>query len=171
MGLLFCLTIGLYFFAIKAFSPQPPLNYCAFCDPKVLDGQTFYEDDLIIALCTHRPVFPGHSLIIPKRHVERFEGLSDEEISRIGKVIKKVNDATVNIFHTSAYLLLQKNGHEVGQTVPHVHFHYIPRKAEDSSVIKFLANMFLANAKPPLSAAESRKTANTMKQAIETLPP
>src|SRR4029078_13357621 len=106
-------------------------DYCPFCDSKVIEYQKFYEDDLVIALYTHRPIFPGHSLIIPKRHVERFEMLNDQEITRISQVIKKVDKAAQKVFGTSAYLLLQKNGREVGQTVPHVHFHYIPRKTGD----------------------------------------
>ncbi len=169
--LLICLVIGLYVFAFKAFSPKLALNYCAFCDPNVLNMQTFYEDELAIALCTHRPILPGHSLVIPKRHVERFEELSDKEILQIGKVIKLVNEATINVFGTASYLLLQKNGKEVGQSVPHVHFHYVPRKMGDDSTAKFLISMFLANVKPPLSPTESRKIADIMKEAMESLPP
>jgi histidine triad (HIT) family protein len=168
--LLLCLIIGLYFFALKAFSPELPLNCCAFCDPKVLDNQKFYEDELVIALCTYRPILPGHSLVIPKRHVERFEWLTDEETLQIDKVIKKVNEATSRVYGTSAYLLVQKNGHEVGQSVPHVHFHYIPRKARDASMIKFFISMFLANAKPHLSAKETHETAKKMKLAMQSQP-
>lgn len=86
--------------------------------------QAFYKNDLVLALYSHKPIYPGHCLIIPKRHVERFEMLSEEEITEIGRVIKKVNQAVEKVFQTSSYLLLQKNGREVGQT-PHVHVHYI----------------------------------------------
>jgi Diadenosine tetraphosphate (Ap4A) hydrolase and other HIT family hydrolases len=159
------------FFALKAFSPQQqPLNYCAFCDPNVLDNQKFYEDALVIALCTYKPILPGHNMVIPKRHAERFEMLTDEEILQMGKVIKKVNEATSLVYGTSAYVLLQKNGREVAQNVPHVHFHYIPRKAGDASVTKFFINMFLSNAKPHLSPKETREIAEKMKQAMDSLP-
>lgn len=141
-------------------------TYCAFCDEKVLKKQTFYDDGVVLALYTHRPIFPGHSLIIPKRHVERFENLTDEEILHIGQVIKKVNQAATKVFKTSSYLLLQKNGQEVGQSVPHVHFHYIPRVAGDDSVLKFLVKMFLANLHKPLSDAEMEQAVEAMKQAI-----
>ncbi len=39
---------------------------CVFCDVSILNNQKFYEDDLVIALYTHKPILPGHSLIIPK---------------------------------------------------------------------------------------------------------
>ncbi len=101
---------------------------CVFCDGEVLNRQKFYEDDLVFALYTHKPVLPGHCLILPKRHVERFEMLTDEEILRITQAIRLVNEAATQVFHTASYLILQKNGVEVGQSVPHLHFHYIPGK-------------------------------------------
>lgn len=162
-----CLLLGAYFFLIKPLSHGPLVDYCAFCDPVVLKNQTFYEDDLVLALYTHKPIYPGHSLIIPKRHVERFEMLTDAEITQIGRVIKKVNQAVMKVFGTSSYLLLQKNGTEVGQTVPHVHFHYIPRKAGDDSIIQFLAHMYIANLKPPISQTEMRDVVEKLKNEMD----
>ncbi len=122
---LFVLSVGIYFL-----TPSPKLSrdYCAFCDPKVVNSQKFYEDDTIVALYSHKPVVPGHCLIIPKRHAERFEQLTDEENASISRVIKKVDQAAIKIFNRASYLLMQKNGVEAGQTVPHVHFHYFPRR-------------------------------------------
>jgi diadenosine tetraphosphate (Ap4A) HIT family hydrolase len=129
-------------------------SYCAFCNPKVIDAQKFYEDEHVIALYTHKPVMPGHCLIIPKRHVDRFEG------------IKKVDRAVAQAYGTSSYLLLQKNGQEAGQTVPHVHFHYMPRKTGDDSVIGFFIQMVIANAKRPLAEAEMKENIEKMKAAL-----
>lgn len=142
-------------------------DYCAFCDPKVLEAQTFYEDELVRALYTHKPITPGHSLIIPKRHVERFEELSDAEITQMGRVIKKVHAAASKVFHTSAYLLLQKNGYEVGQTVPHVHVHYVPRKEGDDSTLKFLAQMYISNWKKPLSTTQMQPIIEELREAMQ----
>jgi histidine triad (HIT) family protein len=139
---------------------------CAFCDPKVLEYQKFYEDELVIALYTHKPIFPGHSLIIPKKHVERFEMLSEAEVTRIGQVIQKVNKAAEKVFGTSSYLLLQKNGKEVGQSVPHVHFHYIPRQAGDDLSVKFVIKMYAANFRSPIKPTEMQEVVEKMKTAI-----
>ncbi len=111
---LICLMGGTYFFLIKPFSLSSFNDYCAFCDPAVVNNQKFYEDDLVLALYSHKPILPGHCLIVSKRHVERFEMLADAEITQIGRVIKKVNQAVMKVFGTSSYLLLQKNGLEVG---------------------------------------------------------
>ena len=152
---------GVYFFSprLARFT-----EYCAFCDPKVLDRQKFYEDDLVLALYTHKPILPGHCLVLPKRHVERFEVLTDSEITQIGRVIKKVDQAVTKVFGTSSYILLQKNGIEAGQSVPHVHVHYIPRKEGDSSTFGFLVKMYIANAKGPISPDEMQQIIERLKQ-------
>lgn len=140
---------------------------CPFCDEKILDYQKFYEDDLVLALYTHKPILPGHSLIIPKRHVERFELLTEQEMIQIGRVIKKVNRAVEEVFGTSFYLLLQKNGKEVGQTVPHIHFHYIPRKAGDDSSLALLLKIFISNLSKPIAATEMKENVKKLKDAID----
>lgn len=158
---------GAYFFLLN----RPVKNFsCAFCNERVLENQKFYEDDLVLALYSHKPILPGHCLIIPKRHVERFENLSDAEIAQIGLVIKKVNIAAEKVFNTSAYLLLQKNGKEVGQTVPHVHVHYVPRKKGDDSSLEFIFKMYLSVIKSPISSAAMQEIVGKMKEAIDQEP-
>lgn len=92
--------------------------------------------------------------------------LTDEEITQMGRVIKRVDQAVMKVFGTSSYLLLQKNGLEVGQSVPHVHFHYIPRKAGDDSAIQFIFKMYLANIKPPISQDEMAENVGKLRQAM-----
>ena len=165
----FLIILALIIGGVYFFSPRPPKDlyapgaYCAFCDPKVLEAQTFYEDDLVRALYSHKPIYPGHCLIIPKRHVPRFEMLTDAEASQMMEMIKKVNGAVPQVFNTSAYLLLEKNGVEVGQTVPHVHFHYVPRKAGDDSELGFIYHMFRA------AYWESPLRSNAMKDIVTEL--
>lgn len=158
---------SLLFLSIRSTENDLADCYCPFCDPKILEYQKFYEDELVIALYTHKPIFPGHSLIIPKNHVERFEMLTEREIAQIGQVIKKVNKATEKVFGTSSYLLLQKNGKEVGQSVPHLHFHYIPRQSGDDSTILFLIKMYIANFVSPLEPTEMQQMVEKMRVAID----
>lgn len=163
------LIIGTYFYVVDSMKTNNfSATNCPFCNQQKLDYQKFYEDDLVVALYTHRPIVPGHSLILPKRHVERFELLTDDEITRIGQVIKKVNKAAEKAFGTATYLLLQKNGQEVGQQVPHVHVHYIPRKAGDSWTIPFIFKMYISNLGSPISAQEMKKNVEKMKAAMNS---
>ena len=169
---LFFVLLGLALFSMffeKSSSRCEPNSACAFCDHAILNRQKFYEDEHVCALYTHKPMLPGHCLIIPKRHVYRFETLTQEEISHLGMLIKKVNQASMEVFGTSSYLLLQKNGYESGQTVPHVHFHYIPRKEGDDSRLAFIFKMFMASAKKPISHQEMEKTVEMLKHATGCL--
>ena len=85
-----------------------------------------HEDDLCIVLHDIQPQAPVHLLIIPKRHVERFEELRADELAAMMELIKKVDGAAKKVYGTTGSVILQKNGAEAGQSVPHVHFHYIP---------------------------------------------
>ena len=142
-------------------------DYCAFCDPAVLKNQTFYEDDLVLALYTHKPVLPGHCLVIPKRHVSCFDGLTDSESAQICVVLKKVDKAVREVFATGPYLLLQKNGREVGQSVPHVHFHYIPRKCGEYSALSFFYKLYTADLHKPMKQSEMDAIMAKLRTAIK----
>ena len=153
------LWMALFFFASLTAS-----EYCAFCDEEVLQRGVFYEDDCVRVLYTHRPIVPAHFLVIPKRHVERFEGLSTEEIAHMGVAIQKLHQSAAKVFSTSSYILLQKNGQEAGQTVPHVHFHYIAR--DSNSVLTFAAQSYIANLFSPISQEKMEAMVCTMQEAM-----
>ena len=167
--LAFFITLGVYFYPKNS----TPLDQreCAFCNERILTNQKVYEDDLVLVLYTHKPITPCHFLIIPKRHAERFDTLSAEESSLIFQVIKKVDKAAQEVFGTSSYLLLQKNGLEVGQTVPHVHFHYIARPTGESSSIGIMTKMLLEPLRKPISPQKMESITTEMKtiMALNTI--
>ena len=142
-------------------------TYCPFCDSLVLERQAFYEDDLVLAIYTHMPITEGHCLVIPKRHVANFDELNDQELQRIGQVIQKVDAAAKKVFSTGPYLLHQKNGKEVGQSVFHVHFHYVPRKMGQSSLIALLSKVLIAQLKGPISHQKMKEVTCKLKENIE----
>jgi diadenosine tetraphosphate (Ap4A) HIT family hydrolase len=116
---------------------------CPFCSKEILDLQAIEENNSAIALYTHRPITKGHSLIIPKRHVEKFHELTQNELSDIQKLINQIHEVSESKLEIGSYLLLQKNGKEVGQSVAHLHFHYIPRHKKEKSVLKLAFEMVL----------------------------
>jgi diadenosine tetraphosphate (Ap4A) HIT family hydrolase len=126
---------------------------CAFCTSEVIDRQIFYQGREALGITTHKPAVPGHVLIIPTRHVERFEDLTPSEVLEMGETIKKVDAAVRRIYGTTGYLLVQKNGREAGQTVPHVHFHYLPCQKGGSQVLLAI-KFFLSPWLPARSAEE-----------------
>lgn len=104
LGLLF-VSVTVLFFAMKQITQEQP---CAFCNAEVVENQKFYESDLVLGLCSHKPVCPGHCLIIPKRHVEKIFDLTDQEILEIFHVLKKIDTTVQKIYGPCSCLVLQK---------------------------------------------------------------
>jgi diadenosine tetraphosphate (Ap4A) HIT family hydrolase len=147
---------------------------CPFCSIEILKLQALEENSSAIALYTHRPITKGHSLIIPKRHVEKFHELTQNELFDIQKLINQIHQVSESKLEVGSYLLLQKNGKEVGQSVDHLHFHYIPRHKKEKSVLKLafemVLNLFLSplDKKEILTFVENYKSlANEQKERIK----
>lgn len=132
---LFFLIWGLAALGREALSNEEP-PFCAFCDPLVLQ-QVYYEDEVAAVLLTHRPIFPGHSVILPKRHVLAFHELTSEELVHIHELLKLVHQVMVELYGAEPYLIVQKN-YLPWQSVPHVHFHYLPIREEDAGICNVL---------------------------------
>jgi len=102
---------------------------CPFCNP--------LERDIIVqnSICYERydryPVNPGHTLIIPFRHVPNVFNATSEEVNAIWNLIqvgKKIIDAT---YSPDGYNLGVNVGEVSGQSIQHFHVHMIPRYTED----------------------------------------
>ena len=151
------------FFLID-FTPEK-LAICPFCQSDVRERQLFYRGDEVLGLTTHKPAVKGHVLIIPNRHVERFEELRPSEVVEISAVVQKVDQAVRQVHGTSGYLLIQKNGREAGQSVPHVHFHYLPVK-EGGSQALLAFKFFLSPWLPALTGEEMKPEIVVLSDAL-----
>lgn len=105
-------------------------NECPFCNSNVTSG-AFAEEDNFIALYNHAPVVPGHSLIIPVRHVTNMFDLSDNEYINLFLFARKIVDFLNKYFITDEFDLSLQQGINAGQSVEHLHLHIIPRHAND----------------------------------------
>ena len=90
-----------------------------------------FENDHVLAFLDITPLSAGHTLVVPKRPVERFEELSPEEAAEIARQLGGIAKRVLAATGAEAYNILQNNGKVSGQEVPHVHFHIIPRRAGD----------------------------------------
>ncbi len=103
---------------------------CIFCDivNKKIKADIVYDESDILAFKDIHPVAPVHILIIPKKHIEGINFLSEEEkdIKLAGKIIiaaKKIADKFG--IGKSGYKLLFRVGRDGGQEVPHIHLHLL----------------------------------------------
>lgn len=107
-------------------------TYNAVFGPHLItQDQIFYSTDLSLGLVNIRPVLPGHVLVIPRRRVPRFTNLSNEEVSDLWTIAKKVGKALESYFRSTSLTFTIQDGPEAGQSVPHVHIHILPRNKDD----------------------------------------
>jgi histidine triad (HIT) family protein len=106
---------------------------CIFC--KVLKGEIpsakIYENDKILAFLDINPVNPGHTLVVPKKHIKNMEDVPDDLLSELIIAVKKITKAIKEALGTDSVNLGLNNGILAGQLVPHVHFHIMPRFEKD----------------------------------------
>lgn len=106
---------------------------CIFC--KIAEGDIpsakLFETDRIISFLDINPVNKGHALVVPKRHVESLLGLRQKELHAAIFAVQRVSRAVVRVTDADGFNVLQNNGEVSGQEIPHVHFHVIPRFADD----------------------------------------
>lgn len=114
---------GLFLLGAFLFAEQ---DYCCFCDLKQVNKQLIHETEHIVTVYCSKPATKGHLLIIPKRHVERFQDLTAQEFLLVQQEVNHFSKVFKEKYQLSDFLLIQKNGKNAGQTVPHLHFHVIP---------------------------------------------
>lgn len=86
-----------------------------------------YEDAHVLAILDIAPLSRGHTLVIPKEPAATLDQLSDESAAALGKVLPRICRAIIAVTGVTDYNVLENNGSAAHQTVPHVHFHIIPK--------------------------------------------
>jgi len=102
---------------------------CPFCS--LSRDRLVFESELAIAFRDGFPVSPGHTLVIPRRHVASFFDTTPQEQAAMLRLLNLARIDLDHRHHPSAYNVGINDGHAAGQTVPHVHIHLIPRYAGD----------------------------------------
>jgi histidine triad (HIT) family protein len=107
---------------------------CTFCRilRDELPSSRVLEEDLVVALLDIQPISPGHTLVIPRRHVCAFTDLSSKEVEQIFLAGQRIASALkASVPRCEGVSLSLADGEAAGQEVPHAHLHVIPRKAGD----------------------------------------
>jgi histidine triad (HIT) family protein len=110
------------------------MNDCIFCKiaNKEIPANIVYEDDKTIAFLDIHPYNQGHTLVIPKVHSNNFFETTNENLSNLSAVTKKVGAAVEKATNAEG-IQIRINTHEAGgQDVFHVHFHIVPKYFNDS---------------------------------------
>ncbi|HZR49454.1 MAG TPA: HIT family protein [Streptosporangiaceae bacterium] len=108
-----------------------PAKPCVFCE--IIAGEksaeTILETESLIAFLDHRPLFRGHTLLVPKQHVLVLSDLPAELVPEFFTTAQRLERAVEDGLGAQGSMVLINN--VVSQSVPHLHLHVIPRTKGD----------------------------------------
>jgi histidine triad (HIT) family protein len=104
---------------------------CVFCDIAAgrAEAEVVLEDDLCIGFLDHRPIFPGHTLLIPRDHSETLSDLPDELIEPLFRNARLLAGVMETGLDAEGSFVAMNN--KISQSVPHLHVHVVPRRRKD----------------------------------------
>ena len=109
---------------------KDPNNPCIFC--KIRKKELQCENQLAYSSKDSYPVSEFHSLIVPKRHVETYFDLIEEEIQACNDLILKTKEKILKLdFSVKGFNIGTNAGKVAGQSIMHCHIHLIPRREGD----------------------------------------
>ncbi len=104
---------------------------CVYCG--IVSGgekaAVVFEDEISLAFLDHRPVFPGHCLLVPRQHVETLPDLPAELAGPLFLNARLLARAAVEGLGADGSFVAINN--HVSQSVPHLHIHIVPRRQKD----------------------------------------
>jgi histidine triad (HIT) family protein len=133
---------------------------CAFC--RIISGKIesriVFEDAVSLAFLDHRPLFPGHSLLVPKNHYETLNDLPAELIEPLFTNARLMARAVEQAMKAEGTFIAINN--RISQGVPHLHIHIVPRRKKDG-----LKGFFWPR-NPYKDEAELLKTRKAIQKAV-----
>jgi diadenosine tetraphosphate (Ap4A) HIT family hydrolase len=102
---------------------------CPFCD--LPPQRIVRRSEKCVAFADAYPVSPGHTLVIPERHVRSFFETSAEEKAGLFRLLEWCRNDLSARYAPAGFNIGINDGQAAGQTVMHLHVHLIPRYAGD----------------------------------------
>ncbi len=104
---------------------------CTFCRIVSREEESFIvlEDDVSLAFLDRRPLFPGHTLLVPRRHFETLPDLPRDLIAPLFSNAQLLATAVMQATGSEGSFIAINN--RVSQGVPHLHVHIVPRRRND----------------------------------------
>lgn len=102
---------------------------CPFC--QIEKSRVVIENEHAFVIYDGYPISPGHSLIIPKRHIASFFEAKQEEQVSLLELLNQMQLNLIEAFKPDGFNIGINVGEAAGQTVMHLHIHLIPRYVGD----------------------------------------
>jgi histidine triad (HIT) family protein len=112
-------------------SARVPAKPCKFCAIVAGTEKAFvvFRDPVCTAFLDYRPLALGHILLVPVAHCPALSDLPDELIAELGIRLKQISAAVMAAMSAEGSFIALNN--RISQSVPHVHFHIVPRNKGD----------------------------------------
>lgn len=109
------------------------MDKCIFC--KIVAGEipscNVFEDEHTLAFLDIGPLVQGHTLVIPRQHIDPLTAAPAKILTACMQTVQRVMTALQTALGADGINLHQANGAAAGQVVPHLHFHVVPRFEND----------------------------------------
>jgi histidine triad (HIT) family protein len=104
---------------------------CLFCEIAAgrVAAEIVWRDKDALAFLDHRPLFPGHVLLIPEQHVDTLADLPAAHVGPFFQAVQKLECAVERAMEAEGTFIAVNN--HVSQSVPHLHVHIVPRRKGD----------------------------------------
>jgi histidine triad (HIT) family protein len=105
---------------------------CLFCKiiSREIPASIVYEDDRLIAFNDIKPQAPTHVLIVPKRHIDTLNALTDDDDEMVGELTRRAAAIAADRgISASGYRTVFNTNRDAGQTVSHIHLHLLGGRA------------------------------------------
>ncbi|MDO8240743.1 MAG: HIT family protein [Candidatus Moranbacteria bacterium] len=107
---------------------------CPFCNPEIIAKQKIAETENEFVFYNLGPRTKGQCLVVPKRHVAGVRELNEAELASLMQTVKMVSEKLTTYLQPAGFNYGFNEGELSGRTVPHMHFHIMPRYADDGIV-------------------------------------
>ena len=104
---------------------------CLFCDIAAgsIPAEIVWRGNGAVAFLDHRPLFPGHVLLVPEQHVVTLADLPGDLIAPFFEAAQRLERAVEGAMEAEGSFIAINN--IVSQSVPHLHVHIVPRRKGD----------------------------------------
>ena len=106
-----------------------PCPFCAIVTGEREAAHVVHETDAVVAFLDVRPVFVGHTLVVPRDHVDTLLDLPAEQVGPYFGEVQRVTAAVTEAMDAPGSFVAMNN--VVSQSVPHLHTHVVPRRRKD----------------------------------------
>lgn len=126
-----------------------------------LPAHFVFQNEIAVAFLDHRPLRPGHVLVVPRTHYETLADLPSEDVGPVFQVVQQLASAVEKGMRADGSFVAVNI--KISQSVPHLHVHVVPRTKGDG----LFGKTFQWIRRPYPNEAVTRETQQAIQSALQ----